>query len=366
MDYSNCKVSIITVVYNGVNTIEQTIRSVLGQTYANIEYIVIDGASTDGTQQIIEKYSDDISYYISEKDEGLYHAMNKGLKKITGEIVGIINSDDWYCVNAVEDAVECFMQNDVDLVYGKVVTVLENGNERVGLKLPLESMWYQLSTPHPSVFVKKNIYDRLGLFNIKYKLAADYELLLRFYSNNVKFYFIDKIIAYFREGGLSTTKRMDSYEEAYRISMSYMEKCPHRDLAMYKAQELYEWVYFGEKVSKEGKILFRLLRKYFDAEVEELYIFGTGIWSERCYKALVQSNIVVTGFSDNNVTMWNTLFKGINVINPNDLKNISAYVLIAVMEHGDEIKRQLNDMGNKELKCVTINELKDIAIHNIF
>lgn len=106
----NYKVSIITVVYNGAKTIEQTIQSVLNQTYENIEYIVIDGASNDGTQALVEKYVDNISYYISEKDNGLYYAMNKGIRKATGDIIGIINSDDWYGENAIKDIVDHFRE----------------------------------------------------------------------------------------------------------------------------------------------------------------------------------------------------------------------------------------------------------------
>lgn len=126
----SCKVSIITVVYNGAGTIEQTIKSVLGQTYKNIEYIIIDGASTDGTQQIVEKYVDKIAYYVSEKDEGLYYAMNKGIGKATGEIIGIINSDDWYDINAVKNIVGLFSKKDAEVVYGNTIVVAEDGTEK--------------------------------------------------------------------------------------------------------------------------------------------------------------------------------------------------------------------------------------------
>ncbi len=99
------KVSVITVVFNGAGTIEQTIKSVLGQTYKNIEYIIIDGDSTDGTQEIVEKYGESIACFVSEKDNGLYDAMNKGISYATGDIIGIINSDDYYAVDAVEHVV---------------------------------------------------------------------------------------------------------------------------------------------------------------------------------------------------------------------------------------------------------------------
>ena len=158
MDDVKYKVSVITVVYNSVDTIEQTIQSVLNQTYKNIEYIIIDGLSTDGTQKIIEQYLDCIAYFISEKDNGIYDAMNKGIRKASGDIIGIINSDDWYAEDAVENIVDCFKQNDVGLVYGNIIDVFQNGEQKERLKEPLENMWHQMSVPHPSTFIKRSRY----------------------------------------------------------------------------------------------------------------------------------------------------------------------------------------------------------------
>lgn len=360
MDNSNYKVSIITVVYNSVDTIEQTIKSVLGQTYQNIEYIVIDGASTDGTQKIIEKYIDDVSYYVSEQDEGLYYAMNKGLERATGEIVGIINSDDWYDVNAVKNMVECFSQKDAELIYGKTVIVSEDGTEKIREVAPIETIWYAAPFRHPSVFVKKSVYNRFGGFDVNYLVAADYDLMLRFYSEQVKFVYLDQIIAYFRVGGFSKKYRIIGYDENYKISMIYVDKYPYKDKMIPMIKDRYDWTCFGEEISEMNGKLGELLCEYFGTCINTLIIFGTGIWGERCYKALAQTGIKVTGFSDNNSGRWNTRFQGIKVVDPTELKDITAYVLIAVKEHGDEIKRQLSSMGNMGLKCVTISELKEI------
>lgn len=360
----NCKVSIITVVYNGVNTIEQTIKSVLGQTYKNIEYIIIDGKSTDGTQQIIEKYIDDISYYISEKDDGLYYAMNKGLKKATGEIIGIINSDDWYDINAVKNMVEFFCQKDAELVYGNTVVVGEDGVEKIGKIGSLETIWYSAPFRHPSVFVKKSVYDQLGVFNVNYKVAADYDLLLRFYSEDIRFEYLDKVIAYFRLGGLSTTSRRIGIGEDYKISMSYVDKSSNKDKTIPKIEEAYDSRCFYNKIENNGRGLYKLLKKYFNAEVGSLIIFGTGVWGKKCFRALSQTDIIVRSFSDNNSVMWGMDFQGIRVINPNELKDMKAYVLIAVMEHGDKIKKQLSNMENSGLKSVTLKELQKVNLIN--
>lgn len=357
MNNTNYKVSIITVVYNGVKTIEQTIQSVLGQTYKNIEYIVIDGASTDGTWQIIEKYADDISYYISEKDDGLYYAMNKGIERATGEIVGIINADDWYAGDAVESMVSFFMRNDVGLAYGKILRVLENDKEQVYSNMPLESIWYQMTLPHPSVFVKKDIYDRMGKFDVNYRVASDYELMLRFYTEQVKFGYVDKVIAYYREGGLSSIRRKESYKDVYDISMSYVDLCPDKVHVLPKIKELFIWRYFRISVRETKEFLYQLLCEYFDEKITALNIFGTGIWGELCYENLLGAEIEILYFIDNDMSKWDTDFQGIKVISPDKLQDTDAPVLIAVKKHGEEIKRQLENIWNTKLECVTIVEL---------
>lgn len=353
------KVSIITVVFNGAETIEHTIQSVLRQTYSNIEYIVIDGGSTDGTQQIIEKYADRISYCISETDDGLYYAMNKGIEKATGEIIGIINSDDWYADDAVESMVEFFHCNAVELAYGKILMVLENYEEKVYANMPLESIWYQMALPHPAVFVKKELYDRMGGFNVNYRLAADYELVLRFYAKQAKFGYVDKVVAYFRKGGVSGIRQKEMCKEVYDISMSYVDMCPYKVRVMPKIKEIYRWRYFSISVRKEKVPLHQLLDAYFGEEIIAINIFGTGVWGEICYNNLVSDGIEVLFFIDNDTLKWNSLFQGIHVVSPDKLKEVSAPVLIAVRGDGDKIKQQLQDRYGTEMKCVSLMDLAE-------
>lgn len=352
----NCKVSVITVVRNGVNTIEKTIKSVLGQTYKNIEYIVIDGASTDGTKQIIEKYLDDIAVYISEEDKGLYCAMNKGIEIATGEIIGIINSDDWYDINAVATVVQCFKHQGADVVHGRVNLVSEDGSEKISWIPVLDHLWYQMDVWHPTVFVKKDIYQKYGAFDVSYKLAADYEFILRLYSDNVKISFVDETIAYFRVGGLSWQKFMDSINESYRISMVYLDKCPHKDIVQHKIKEKYNQRYWAEKTLKVKGKFFDLLCKYFNTKVDHLVIFGAGMWGERCCHALVDSGVNILYFVDNDANRWNTKFCGIEIIAPCKLKEMETYVLIANEDHGEEIKEQISNMENDRLNCVMIKD----------
>lgn len=363
---TNYKVSIITVVYNGVKTIEQTIKSVLRQTYKNIEYIIIDGDSTDGTQQIIEKYVDDISYYISEKDDGLYYAMNKGIEKATGEIVGIINADDWYTADAVESMVNFFDQNDVELVYGEIHMLQENDEEKTHENEPIENIWYEMPLAHPSVFVKKDLYDKMGGFNVNYRLASDYELMLRFYTKQAKFGYIDKVIAYFRTGGLSAIRKKEMCKEVFDISMSYVDLCADKIHVLPKIKERFIWTYFRILVRETKEFLSHMLCEYFDEKITAIIIFGTGVWGEICCEKLMSVGIEILCFADNDTSKWDTYFQGIKIISPDKLQDNDTPVLIAVKNHGEEIKRQLENLGNKKLKCVSIVELATMYYKNIY
>lgn len=218
-------VSIITVCLNSAKTIEQTIQSVVNQTYPNIEYIIIDGESTDRTLEIINKYRDKISKLVSEKDEGIYDAMNKGLTFATGNIIGIINSDDWYELDAVESVVNVFLKDSYTHVFYGNINVYDDDNFlRTRFPSPLRELRTGMPIPHPSVFIIGKVYKAYG-FNTKYKIAADRDLLLRLYSQNYIFKYINKNIANFRVGGHcynELTHSLTSSIVRARISMNYV------------------------------------------------------------------------------------------------------------------------------------------------
>lgn len=207
------KVSIVTVVLNNVSTLSSAIQSVINQTYPEIEYIVIDGGSTDGSIEIIENYTEKISKYISEVDNGIYDAMNKGIKLATGEVIGILNSDDLYTDEYVIDRIMTYFKEDheLDIVYGNIVYVSkENTNSLVRKwnSRPYYSAFFEHGNvpPHPALFLRSRVYKEGGIFNEKYKLAADYELMLRiFKKHNFKSKYINELIIKMRLGG-STNK----------------------------------------------------------------------------------------------------------------------------------------------------------------
>ena len=213
---NNLKISIITVSYNSSKTIKDTIESVLSQDYSNIEYIIIDGGSTDGTVDIIKKYADKISYFVSEPDKGIYDAMNKGIKAANGDIVGILNSDDFYPNSyVISNVAKTFVNQACDAVYGDLVYVKENDTSKIARYW--QSGEYSTSSikngwmlPHPTFFVKKEMYERYGYYNTDLKSAADYEMILKLlYKRNINAFYIPMILVKMRMGGASNSSLLN-------------------------------------------------------------------------------------------------------------------------------------------------------------
>jgi len=207
---SDLKVSVITVAYNSAETIEDTINSVAEQGYKNIEYIIVDGASKDSTLEIVRKYESKISKLISEPDEGIYDAMNKGIKLATGEIIGILNSDDIYAdKDVVENVVENIVKNNVDSCYGDLVYVDKHNLEKTirywkSGEYKEDSFKHGWVPPHPTFFVKNWVYKKYGVFDLDLPIAADHEILFRFmYKHKIKTCYIPRVLVKMRMGGLT-------------------------------------------------------------------------------------------------------------------------------------------------------------------
>lgn len=218
MEVNYFKISIITVVWNNKDTIKYAIKSVLNQSYENIEYIIIDGASTDGTVEIVQSYGDKISRFISEPDKGLYDAMNKGINLATGDIVGMLNSDDFYINEfVIEKIVKEFQSKNVDSVFADLVFVKpENIDKTVryydSSHFSPKKFAYGWMPAHPTFFVKRKCYEKYGVFKTDYKISADYELLTRFLAKNkISYSYIKKPIVKMRMGGASTSGIKSNY-----------------------------------------------------------------------------------------------------------------------------------------------------------
>ncbi|CAG0952478.1 MAG: glycosyltransferase [Bacteroidetes bacterium] len=206
----NPKVSIITVCYNSAETIEVAVKSVLSQQYNNIEYIIIDGYSTDATKSIIEKYQSKITHFVSEKDAGIYFALNKGIELATGDIIGILHADDLYTSEyVISEVVETFAKSKADAIYANLQYVAkENINKivRHWVSGPYKenSFLYGWMPPHPTFFVRREIYNKYGFFDTRFTSAADYELMLRFiHKCKIGVSYLNKVIVKMRMGGKS-------------------------------------------------------------------------------------------------------------------------------------------------------------------
>jgi glycosyltransferase involved in cell wall biosynthesis len=200
--------SIVTVVLNGEKHLAQAIESVLSQDYPNIEYVIIDGGSKDKTIEIIRSFRN-IDFWISEKDHGIFEAMNKGIRLCRGEIIGILNADDFYCKNVFSGICDVFRITDAEIVYG---------NMKIGEKSErpdISRMNEKPSVFHPACFVRKSVYDRIGLYDESFKISSDYEFLLRCVRNNIRFHYLDRDITTFRPGGMSS--KCASNIEGYHI-----------------------------------------------------------------------------------------------------------------------------------------------------
>ena len=220
------KISIVTIAFNAQETIEQTIKSVIEQGYDDLEYIIIDGGSTDNTKSIIEKYREHIAVYVSEPDKGISDAFNKGVERATGDVIGIINSDDLLLKGALKIIADN-IRPDTDIIYG--VTRGFTQTETIPEVIPvpefkgvkLDKLRTEMVLSHPSVFVRREAYEKYGLFDVNIRNSMDRELMLRMYVGGACFQSVPYALTYFRAGGVSGTAFRRTVEESYQISRKY-------------------------------------------------------------------------------------------------------------------------------------------------
>jgi len=225
----NLKISVITVVYNGAATIANCIQSVTDQNYSNIEHIVIDGGSTDGTLAILDQHKESISKIVSEPDKGIYDAMNKELALATGHIIGTLNVDDRLAANDVfSDVAALFAAEDADIVYGDLVFV--NQNNKVVRKWISGRYYHGIynwgwMSRHPTFYYKRVLFEKWGGYSLSYGSAADYELMLRFmHAHKPKVAYLHRVMVKMLPGGVSN-KSVGGYLKAWRNDLKAMQKC---------------------------------------------------------------------------------------------------------------------------------------------
>ena len=207
-------ISVVTVVFNGEKHLEQTIQSVINQSYDNVEYIIVDGGSTDGTLDIIRKYEDAIDYWVSESDSGIYDAMNKGVSLAVGEYLAFMNADDWFEYGAIELVANRSLEQNPDYIFGDLNRIFDDDTIELH-KGDLST--YKKYTPigHQALFVKSKILKEMP-FDLKYRIMADYDSMIKLIDNNFTSIYIDKSLASFRLGGVSSTSE-DKDKERFDI-----------------------------------------------------------------------------------------------------------------------------------------------------
>lgn len=203
-------VTIITATYNSASSLEDCIKSVISQTYKNIEYIIIDNCSTDSTLDIAKTYSDNVSRIISEPDKGIFDALNKGIQIASGDIIGFLHADDFYANSTViENVISKFEGNTCDSLYGDLQYVAKYNTQKIirnwiAGDYKAKKLLNGWMPPHPTFFVKRKCYQKYGMFNLNYKIAADYELMLRFLGKHeVSTCYLNEVMVKMRTGGTS-------------------------------------------------------------------------------------------------------------------------------------------------------------------
>jgi len=221
-------ISIVTVVLNGAETLEQAIESVLNQTCekSQIELIVIDGGSTDGTLEIIEKYADRIDYWVSEPDRGLFDAMNKGIEKSTGRLIGFLNADDWYEPDILQGVSDryCRLREKPGNAVIFCDYISHDDQFQQGSQTRMKSelkYWRGMTVSHQAMFVHRGLFEKLGMYSLEYRFASDYEFFLRILKAGARFEKIDTYGVHFRKGGISTVNMNRSISEVSKIIRKY-------------------------------------------------------------------------------------------------------------------------------------------------
>jgi len=224
------KISIITPALNSEKVIKDCVESVREQSYSNIEHILVDGGSVDGTVAEARKISTDLRI-ISERDNGIYDALNKGIKMASGDIIGILHSDDFYASkDIIESVIELFQNNDINSCYGDLCYIAKSNPEKIirywkSGDFNIKNFKKGWMPPHPTFFVRKEVYDKYGLFDLSYKISADYELMTRFlYKHSISVGYIERVMVNMRVGGKSNKniyKILTKMAEDYKIIKHY-------------------------------------------------------------------------------------------------------------------------------------------------
>lgn len=350
------KISVITVSLNMVDTIERTIKSVISQECDELEYIVIDGGSEDGTVDIIHKYEAYISYWHSGPDNGIYDAMNKGLTVATGDIVAFLNSDDWYEENALKTVTAQF-DEETDVLCGQV-KAYKNG-QLAGIepnrKITREELFLGMCYCHQAIFARRQIFEQYGYFDTRYRIAADYAWFLNLYGNGIRIKVVDFILANYNKAGISNQQLKIVFSEFYEIGRKALSQNKHmseeeKRICIFRQRENY-------KSNMAYAVMNTVLESAFSDEQKALeqqvsgnryIIFGTGIRGEYYVKLLLKCHADIQYAWDNNEKLWGTKWNSLSVDKPCKENVKDSKIIVTSAKFKQEMMMQLKDMGLKE------------------
>lgn len=363
--------SVITVCYNAAKTIGRTINSVCSQKTDQIEYIIIDGGSTDQTLQVIDSFERMIDIVVSEPDDGIYDAMNKGVSLARGEYISFINADDYYEENVLLGVLNKLNAKKFDIVFGKTRIINDEEKSCIASNQGFnEGIWERMPCGHPALFARKDLFDRIGGFNCNYTIAADYDWLLRVYASGVTTNEIDEVISVFSEGGISTKERYRCAYETFLASRSLRDTVldPQRnDNAIddrYRANmKLQATIDLFEKAPDR---VAAYIDHIFMGE-NSLVVWGTGVWGDRIAKMSQLIKTEISFFVDADENKINKTIRGNQIKTLSELDSYTGGLIIAVMKDEKQILRRIKKC-NKEMLVLPlsrmINDLGNYYIEN--
>lgn len=356
------RISIITVCYNRVETIERTIRSVIGQDYEEKEYIIIDGGSSDGTVDIIRRYEGELACWVSEKDGGIYEAMNKGIRYATGEVIAFLNSDDWYEDNILAETAHGFEDAKTQILCGDVRCHHDGAVSRYRVnREPEEELRFRMVYWQPAMFVRRELFERYGGFDTRYRIAADYDWMLRMYDRHIAISLTDRVLTNFSYGGISTRADMlrvqaEEGRQAALLALSRNQELSAEQKEQWKKRIENEYDrgienYKFKKLLREiaggdGQMILARVRSAFRNDACE--IFGCGMIFREIGGLLRRLQISVAALWDNDPGKWGQRIDGIQIRNPAQLKPGQNTVIIASVDYERQIGLLLEQKGFKK------------------
>ena len=354
-------ISVITVVLNAADKIEATICNVIQQRYKALEYIVIDGGSTDGTVSIIEKYkqSGDIDYFICGKDDGIYDAMNKGLMAATGDLIGFINAGDLYEQGVLDDINEKY-DGKSDVIYGKTIHQMPDGSNRYSECKELIDIVKCMIFCHNSAFVSRKSLDKYGFFFFFYKIAGDYDWFLRCYFGGGSFQYVDEYVASFDWGGISTVMAGKSLMEKIHCKLPYIKQEGIKD-GIQKDFENLPIELLSEKLVTEPERVAEVIKAVL-GKSEAFVLYGYGVMGHLIEKLCAKYGIGIEFISDAGIERDGILSEaGYELYSAKKIGSYFGKVIISIKKDGSVEELRLpeaegreyitfRDLGNNMLK----------------